>query len=199
MPLEQRDALFNSCLAAWPSGLSWGIKTWQSKGNVRQVGIKLERVSLFFSCGQGTLFEKIAFEGSFYCLLPWPCLQRRSLLFLGFLCHSLSHLLWAWEVYLFVSWYTLMHEALSKRAVLWGLIRCFLEPLLLTVGFWLSREQYISAHNVECVCTYVYMCVYLCVCVLMCACKVWVPVRMKGYFLVARKLLSVSIVHSTYF
>lgn len=144
-------------------------------------------------------FEKIAFEGSFYCLLPWPCLQRRSLLFLGFLCHSLSHLLWAWEVYLFVSWCTLMHEALSKRAVLWGLIRCFLEPLLLTVGFWLSREQYISAHNVECVCTYVYMCVYLCVCVLMCACKVWVPVRMKGYFLVARKLLSVSIVHSTYF
>lgn len=74
-PPERRAALCNSSLAAWPPGLSWGIKTWQSPGIVCQEGIDQERVCLSLSCGQGTCSMEVPCEVCFDCLPLWTCLQ----------------------------------------------------------------------------------------------------------------------------
>lgn len=99
MPLERRAALCNSSLAAWPSGLSWGIKICQSKGNGWQWGTELEWVCLLSLVAKALCENPICGVFVFFLLL-WSALQRWSPWLFSFLGHPLLLLLWAWEAHL---------------------------------------------------------------------------------------------------
>lgn len=108
-------------------------------------------------------------------LLLWSSLQRWLPLILGDFCTT--HCFFCSEpekaIFLCVSVYP-MYEALSPRALMWGLINTFLwisSLLLRHLGY---QGSSLSTQNVQCVYLHVWACA------LMCTCKFWGSIEEEG-------------------
>ena len=195
----ERPVLCNSSLAAWPSGLSWGIKTWQRKRRecANEAG---EGLLLFLLQPRHLICEN---PGSSYLFifgfLGLICTDGHSFLLLGFctvrcsvypepeeptfLCVSMHP--FAWGTFLYGSF--------------WDFIIQFLEPLPSSYRTLDIKETVLlpKRWNVcELVCWWVHFCEHVCACVLMwvCVCKVWASAEDEETCFHNQTILSASIV-----